>query len=452
MKILIIGTGYVGLVTGVCFAEMGNEVCCLDIDEQKIEGLQRGISPIYEVGLEEMLKRNLASGRLTFTTDYATAVQEAVIFFLALPTPQKSTGACDTSFVKKAVMEIAQYMHQYCLIVNKSTVPIGTCLQVQKWIQDELKKRKKIVSFDVVSNPEFLKEGDAISDFMKPDRIVIGVSSSRAEKLMRQLYQPFTLNTDRLLVMDPSSAEMTKYASNAMLGCRISFMNELAAICEKTGADIQHVRRGMGQDTRIGPSFLYAGVGYGGSCFPKDIKALADIAKSKKVVCDLLDAIESVNERQKQLMAKKVEAYFAKEGVAGKRIAIWGLSFKPGTDDMRQAPSLPLIASLLEQDVALRLFDPIAMQVAKKIIRDPSVYWAKDEFDAVKGADALILMTEWKQFRFIDFSQVKRLMKKAVLFDGRNQYDPEQMENLGFDYFCIGRTQKRAKELQYSEV
>lgn len=451
MKILVIGTGYVGLVTGVCFAEMGNEVCCLDVNEQKIESLQRGIAPIYEVGLEEILKRNLASGRLTFTTDYAAAVQEAVIFFLALPTPQKASGACDISYVKMAVLEIAQNMHQYCLIVNKSTVPIGTCFQMQKWLQDELKKRKKIVPFDVVSNPEFLKEGEAISDFMKPDRIVIGVNSLRAEKLMRQLYQPFTLNNDRLLVMDPSSAEMTKYASNAMLGCRISFMNELAAICEKTGADIHHVRRGMGQDSRIGSSFLYAGVGYGGSCFPKDIKALADIAKSKQVPCELLEAIEHVNERQKQLMAKKVIAYFAKEGLVGKKIAVWGLSFKPGTDDMRQAPSLPLIASLIEQGASLRLFDPIAMQVAKKIIRGP-VYFAKDEFDAVKDADLVILMTEWKQFRFIDFAQVKRLMKKPVLFDGRNQYEPSQMEKLGFEYFCIGRAQKRTKTVQYSEV
>lgn len=451
MKILVIGTGYVGLVTGVCFAEMGNEVCCLDINEQKIESLQRGIAPIYESGLEEMLKRNLSSGRLTFTTDYASSVNEAVVFFLALPTPQKSSGACDISYVKQAVIEIAQHMHQYCLIVNKSTVPIGTCAQVQKWLQEELKKQKKIVPFDVVSNPEFLKEGEAIADFMKPDRIVIGVNSSRAEKLMRQLYQPFTLNTDRLLIMDPASAEMTKYASNAMLGCRISFMNELAAICEKTGADIHHVRRGMGQDNRIGPSFLYAGVGYGGSCFPKDIKALADIAKSKHIVCELLEAIENVNERQKQLMAKKVEAYFEKEGIAGKTIAIWGLSFKPGTDDMRQAPSLPLIASLLEQEAKLRLFDPIAMENAKKVIRSP-VYWAKDEFDAVKGADALILMTEWKQFRFVDFSQVKKFMKRSVLFDGRNQYEPEQMEKWGFEYYCIGRSHKKKKELQYTEI
>lgn len=451
MQILVVGTGYVGLVTGVCFAEMGHRVICLDIDQSKIEMLKEGISPIYEPGLDEMLKRNLQAERLEFTTDYDYSVKKALICFLALPTPQGEDGNSDLSYIKKALTTIACSMEGYKIIVNKSTVPVGSGKMVKEFLTHALGERALEASFDVVSNPEFLKEGDAINDFMKPDRIVVGVESELAESYMRKLYAPFTISSDRLLVMDIPSAEMTKYASNAMLASRISFMNELSGLCEKSNADIGMVRRGMGSDRRIGSAFLYAGVGYGGSCFPKDIAALRATSRKYGHETPLLDAIEKVNERQKGVMGGKIREYFqSKGGVSGKVIGIWGLSFKPGTDDIREAPALLLIHELLKGGAYLRLFDPVAIANAKKVLKkNPQIEWCSDEFGAAKGSDAIVLMTEWKQFRTLDFSHIIQEMQGKAFFDGRNQYLPEQMEAFGFDYFCIGRAMRKEESMVY---
>jgi UDPglucose 6-dehydrogenase len=417
---------------------MGHHVVCLDIDPQKIARLKGGEIPIYEPGLEEVVKRNLDSRRLLFTTDYKQAVQSGTICFLALPTPTLENGRCDMTYVKAALDEVAKQMNGYKVIVNKSTVPVGTCRWTRAYLQEALTKQGKELPFDVVSNPEFLKEGDALHDFLKPDRIILGVEHEKVESLMRELYAPFHVNHERILVMDPLSAELTKYAANSMLATRISFMNELAGLCEIVGADINKIRVGIGADKRIGYSFLYAGAGYGGSCFPKDIKALKAYATDLSYPMPILEAVEEVNERQKCLLAAKIAKYFGGQ-CEGKVVAILGLAFKPGTDDMRQAPSLTLIPKLLENGCSLRLYDPVAMENAKALLDHPSITWCQDEMEAAEGAHALVLMTEWKQFRFLDFEELLARMCGHAFFDGRNQYHRTEMAAKGFDYFCIGR-------------
>lgn len=441
MKLLIIGTGYVGLVTGTCFAEMGHRVTCLDVNAARVDSLKKGQVPIYEPGLEELLKRNLAAGRLRFTTDYSDAVAHCSTCFIAVNTPMGEDGVCDLSSVQAAVRGIAQHMDGYRLVVNKSTVPVGTADLVSSLLKEELEQRGVSYPFDVASNPEFLKEGSAISDFMKPDRILLGTESAHAAEALRSIYSPFTVRHDRMIFMDIRSAEMSKYAANAMLATRISFMNELASLCEKTGADIGRVRQAIGADARIGYSFLYAGAGYGGSCFPKDIQALLATAEQHEVPFNLIQAVQQVNERQKTLICKKIIDYFStRGGLQGKCIGIWGLSFKPDTDDIREAPALSVIRELLKEGVQLQLFDPVAMpQAAKSLGPHPQLHWCTDELSAAQGADALALLTEWRQFRLIDFSQIFPVMRQHAFFDGRNQYKAETMQQYGFDYFSIGR-------------
>lgn len=437
MKLLVIGSGYVGLVAGTCFAEMGHYVTCLDINQEKVRLLNQGEVPIYEPGLSEMIKRNRKAKRIEFTTDYPASIQKSDVIFIAVDTPVGDNGEANLQFVEKVAESIGQLIEEYKVIVNKSTVPVGTQNAVKEIIQRELDKRSKNIPFDVVSNPEFLKEGSAIDDFMKPDRVIIGSDSDKATALLREIYSAFTFNHDRLVVMDPPSAEVTKYAANAMLALRISFMNELSGFCELTGASINKVRKGIGLDKRIGTSFLYAGPGFGGSCFPKDIKALKSHAEKLDYDTPILDAIEIINRRQKRVLAKKVRDYFG--DVQGKSIAILGLSFKPDTDDMREAPSLTVIDDLLKQGAELRLFDPVAQDNAMKILHgQENITWCKDEYDAAAGADAIVLVTEWKQFRFLDFKQILSKMKGNAFFDGRNQYNPDEMAKLGFDYFGIG--------------
>jgi len=440
MKILMVGTGYVGLVTATCFAEMGHQVIALDIDEKKIEDLNRGIMPIFEPGLQELVMRNMAAGRLSFTTDYAEGVRQSAVCFIAVPTPSREDGSCDLSFVYHAAAEIALHMNEYKVIVNKSTVPMGTAHQVESLIDLKLQEKGSQLSFDVVSNPEFLKEGSAIADCMKPDRVILGVESARAAKIMREIYSAFTINHDRIFLMDTLSAEMTKYAANAMLALRISFMNELAHLCEKTGADIKQVRIGIGSDQRIGYQFLYAGAGYGGSCFPKDLRALASTARDYELEMPLLKATEEVNTRQKKVISQKILSYFATQGgIKGKTIAIWGLAFKPDTDDIREAPALSTIQDLLEEGAFIQVYDPAAMPNAQKFFSlEPKVQFCSDEYAAARGADAIALLTEWKQFRFVDFSKIIPTLKQKVLFDGRNQYHLSEMQPLGFEYFGIG--------------
>lgn len=431
----MVGTGYVGLVTGACFAEMGHTVTCLDIDAEKIRKLEQGIIPIYEPGLEEIVKRNINQRRLIFTTDYAKGVASAAVCFIAVPTPSREDGSCDTSYVETAARQIASHMKEYRIIVNKSTVPPGTAYRVAAAIREITQ-----VPFDVVSNPEFLKEGAAVQDCLKPDRIIIGSDRAEAAEVLKQIYSAFTLSHDRILQMDTLSAEMTKYAANAMLATRISFMNEIADICKRVGANVNEVRKGIGSDSRIGYSFLYPGVGYGGSCFPKDIRALIAVAKEAGTQPQLLQAANEVNERQKKILSQKMSHYFSKRGgVKGKTIAIWGLSFKPDTDDMREAPSLTFIEDLVKQGANLRVFDPIAMPNAQKLLKAvPNISWCTDEFDAAQGADAIALITEWKQFRLVDFKPIRDKMRGAAFFDGRNQYKPLDMKNKGFDYISIG--------------
>lgn len=437
MKIAIVGTGYVGLVTGTCFAEMGTEVFCVDVNTEKIENLKQGIIPIYEPGLEDMVHRNQLAGRLHFTTDLTDCLDEVEVLFSAVGTPPDEDGSADLKYVLEVARTVGRNIKKHILVVTKSTVPVGTAKKVRRAIQEELDKRGVQIEFDVASNPEFLKEGAAISDFMSPDRVVVGVESERAEELMTRLYRPFLLNNFRVIFMDVPSAEMTKYAANAMLATRISFMNDVANLCEIVGADINMVRKGIGSDNRIGNRFLYAGIGYGGSCFPKDVKALINTAKLNNYPMRILQAVEEVNDEQKSLLFRKLEKHFNGD-LKGKRVAIWGLAFKPETDDMREAPSLVLIEKLLAAGCEVYAYDPVAVEETKRRIGD-SIHYAKDIYDAVVDADALMLVTEWKEFRMPSWSAIKKLMATSLVLDGRNIYDIKEMEDNGFVYHCIGR-------------
>ncbi len=437
MKIAIVGTGYVGLVTGTCFAEMGTEVFCVDVNTEKIENLKKGIIPIYEPGLEDMVHRNQQAGRLHFTTDLTECLDEVEVLFSAVGTPPDEDGSADLKYVLEVARTVGRNMKKHILVVTKSTVPVGTAKKVRRAIQEELDKRGVEIEFDVASNPEFLKEGAAISDFMSLDRVVVGVESERAEELMTRLYRPFLLNNFRVIFMDVPSAEMTKYAANAMLATRISFMNDIANLCEIIGADVNMVRKGIGSDNRIGNRFLYAGIGYGGSCFPKDVKALINTAKQNNYPMRILQAVEEVNDEQKSLLFHKLEKHFNGD-LKGKRIAIWGLAFKPETDDMREAPSLVLIEKLLAAGCEVYAYDPVAVEESKRRIGD-AIHYAKDIYDAVVDADALMLVTEWKEFRMPSWSAIKKLMATPLVLDGRNIYDIKEMEENGFVYHCIGR-------------
>lgn len=437
MKIAIVGTGYVGLVSGACFAEMGVEVTCVDIDEKKIESLRKGIIPIYEPGLEEMVLRNHREGRLRFTTRLTDCLDEVEAVFSAVGTPPDEDGSADLSYVLAVAREVGAHMNRYLVVVTKSTVPVGTACLVKQAIREELAKRGAEIDFDVASNPEFLKEGAAVKDFMSPDRVVVGVESERARRLMERLYAPFMLVSNRLLFTDIPSAEMIKYAANSMLATRISFMNDIANLCERVGADVNMVRKGIGADTRIGSKFLYPGCGYGGSCFPKDVKALIRTARNYGYEMRVLQAVEEVNNRQKSVLFEKLQAHFGGD-LHGKTIALWGLAFKAETDDMREATSLVTIESLLRAGCTVRVFDPVAMNECRRRLGDQVTY-ARDIYDAALGADALLLLTEWKQFRLPSWEVVRRSMNHPAVFDGRNIYNPEEMRSLGFYYTSIGR-------------
>ena len=437
MKIAIVGTGYVGLVTGTCFAEMGVEVFCVDIDRQKIENLRNGVVPIYEPGLEEMVIRNYEVGRLHFTTELTEVLDQVEIVFSAVGTPPDEDGSADLKYVLDVARTIGRAMNKYLLVVTKSTVPVGTARRIRQTIADELDRRGVTIDFDIASNPEFLKEGAAVKDFMHPDRIVVGVESDRARRLMEKLYHPFMLNNFRIIYMDIPSAEMTKYAANAMLATRISFMNDMANLCEIIGADVNMVRKGIGADTRIGSSFLYAGCGYGGSCFPKDVKALISTASDHGYPMRILQAVEDVNEEQKTLLFRKLSAHFGGD-LQGRRVAMWGLAFKPETDDMREAPSLVLIDRLLEAGCQVMAYDPVAIPEARRRIGDRIAY-ANNIYETVEGADVLMVVTEWKEFRLPAWARIRSLMKTPLILDGRNIYNIAEIEEAGFTYHCIGR-------------
>lgn len=437
MKISVVGTGYVGLVTGTCFAETGIAVTCVDIDEKKVNDLKNGKIPIYEPGLEPILLDNKEKGRLLFTTSIKESLVDTEVVFIAVGTPPDEDGSADLKHVLSVAREIGRHMDHYLLIATKSTVPVGTAEKVKAAISDELKKRNSDIDFDIASNPEFLKEGDAIKDFLHPDRIVIGVESKKAEKVMKRLYKPFLLNNHPILFMNIRSSEMTKYVANAMLATKISFMNDVANLCERVGADVHMVRRGIGSDSRIGNKFIYPGAGYGGSCFPKDVKALIKTADENGYPLEVLKAVESVNNKQKSVLFEKVMKYY-NGNLKGKIIGLWGLSFKPKTDDMREAPSLTIIEKLLESGAKVRAYDPVAMDEAKHILGD-KIEYADDQYGVLVDADALILVTEWSEFRMPNFKVVKKLLNKPVIFDGRNIYDPEEMQELKIDYFGIGR-------------
>ena len=437
MKIAIVGTGYVGLVTGTCFAEIGVNVTCVDTKSEKIESLQKGVIPIYENGLEEMVLRNVKAKRLKFTTSLESCLNDVEVIFSAVGTPPDEDGSADLSYVLEVARTIGRNMNKYKLVVTNSTVPVGTARRVRAAIQEELDKRGVNIEFDVASNPEFLKEGNAISDFMSPDRVVVGVESVRAEKLMSKLYKPFLLNNFRVIFMDIPSAEMTKYAANSMLATRISFMNDIANLCELVGADVNMVRSGIGSDTRIGRKFLYPGIGYGGSCFPKDVKALIKTAEQNGYTMRVLRAVEDVNEAQKGVLFEKLMKQFNGD-LKGKTIALWGLAFKPETDDMREAPGLVLIDKLLKAGCQIRAYDPAAMNECKRRIGDV-IYYARDMYDAVLDADVLMLITEWKEFRLPSWAVIKKTMNQQIVLDGRNIYDKKEMEELGFIYSCIGK-------------
>lgn len=436
MKIAIVGTGYVGLVTGTCFAEMGVDVTCVDVQKEKIENLKKGIIPIYEPGLENMVHRNHEAGRLNFTTDLTEVLDDVEIVFSAVGTPPDEDGSADLKYVIEVARTIGRHMNKYVLVVTKSTVPVGTAQKVKAAIQEELDKRGVEIPFDVASNPEFLKEGAAIKDFMSPDRVVVGVESEKAQKLMTKLYRPFLLNNFRVIFTDVPSAEMIKYAANSMLATRISFMNDIANLCELVGADVNMVRKGIGSDSRIGSKFLYPGCGYGGSCFPKDVKALIKTAEKNGYTMRVLRAVEEVNEAQKSILFEKIMKRFD-GNLQGKKVAIWGLAFKPDTDDMREAPSLVLIEKLLAAGATVSVYDPIAMEECKRRIGDVVTY-AKDIYDAAFDADALMVVTEWKEFRLPSWAVLKRTMKQPILIDGRNIYDRHELDEQGFLYSCIG--------------
>jgi UDPglucose 6-dehydrogenase len=436
MKIAVVGTGYVGLVTGTCFAEVGIEVTCIDIDQKKIDNLKHGILPIYEPGLEEMVTRNVEAGRLIFSTSLAESIKGCDVAFIAVGTPPGEDGSADLKYVLGVAKEIGEHMTDYIVVVTKSTVPVGTAVKVSQALQLALETRGATLEYDVASNPEFLKEGAAVDDFLKPDRIVVGVQSKRAEEIMRKLYKPFLLNGHPIIFMDIPSAEMTKYAANAMLATKISFMNDIANLCEIMGADVNLVRKGIGSDPRIGNKFIYPGIGYGGSCFPKDVKALIRTAKENGHNMRILQAVEDVNEDQKNVLFTKVTTHF-KGSLKGKTFAIWGLSFKPKTDDMREAPSLIIIENLVKAGANVRAFDPVAMHEAKKILGEQVTY-CKDQYDTLIDADALLIATEWPEFRSPNFNVMGKLMKSKNIFDGRNIYDIEEMQELGFTYYCIG--------------
>lgn len=437
MNIAIVGTGYVGLVSGACFSEMGINVTCVDIDEKKIQKLKEGIMPIYEPGLEDMVARNVKAGRLNFTTDLTSCLDDVEIVFSAVGTPPDEDGSADLRYVLEVARTVGCYISKHVVLVTKSTVPVGTAKKVRATVQEELDRRGVNVEFDVVSNPEFLKEGTAIKDFMAPDRVVVGVESDRASKLMEKLYSPFTLNGHPILIMDVPSAEMTKYAANAMLATRISFMNDIANLCERVGANVDYVRKGMGADSRIGTRFLYAGCGYGGSCFPKDVKALIHTGIEYDYHMQVIEAVEAVNERQKYIVFDKLNEVF-NGNLNGKTIAIWGLAFKPETDDMREAPALVVIDKLLKAGAIINVFDPIAMAESKHRIGDMVTY-CKDMYEAVIDADAIALLTEWKQFRIPSWAIIHKAMRNHIVVDGRNIYDGEELKELGFTYSRIGQ-------------
>lgn len=436
MNIAIVGTGYVGLVSGACFAEMGINVTCVDIDSTKIEKLHQGIMPIYEPGLEDLVLRNVREGRLQFTTDLTSCLDDTDVVFSAVGTPPDEDGSADLRYVLEVARTVGRHMNKYLVLVTKSTVPVGTAPKVRMAVQEELDKRGVNIPFDIASNPEFLKEGAAIKDFMSPDRVVVGVESEKARELMERLYRPFTLNGYPILVMDVPSAEMTKYAANAMLATRISFMNDIANLCERVGANVDNVRKGMGSDPRIGKHFLYAGCGYGGSCFPKDVKALAHTGIENGYPMRVIEAVEAVNEAQKNIVFEKLLRAFDGD-LRGRVIAMWGLSFKPETDDMREAPSLVVIEKLIEAGAVVRAYDPIAMEETHRRIGDKITY-CKDMYEAVIDADALALLTEWKQFRMPSWSIIRKAMRNHVVVDGRNIYDPQELQDNGFTYSRIG--------------
>ena len=439
MNIAIVGTGYVGLVSGTCFADTGANVTCVDVDAQKIERLKNGEIPIFEPGLDELVVKNVKAGRLHFTTDLSSVLDDVEIVFSAVGTPPDENGSADLKYVLQVARTIGQHMNHYMVVVTKSTVPVGTAAKVRKTIEEELEKRgMKGLEFDVASNPEFLKEGNAIKDFMSPDRVVVGVESEHAKKVLTKLYKPFLINNFRVIFMDIPSAEMTKYAANSMLATRISFMNDIANLCERVGADVNMVRAGIGADTRIGRKFLYAGCGYGGSCFPKDVKALIKTADQNGYSMEVLKAVERVNERQKSILFEKLQKAFQGQDLKGKTIAMWGLSFKPETDDMRESTALVMIHLLLEAGCTVRAYDPVAMNECKRRIGD-TVTYCNDMYDAVLDADALLLLTEWKEFRLPTWAVIKKAMKRPLVIDGRNIFDSEDMEENGFEYHCIGK-------------
>lgn len=438
MNIAIVGTGYVGLVTGACFADTGVNVTCVDVDEKKIAELKQGKMPIYEPGLDELVTKNYAAGRLHFTTSLEAVLNEQDIIFSAVGTPPDEDGSADLKYVLQVARTIGRNLNKYVVVVTKSTVPVGTAVKIRDVINEELDKRGVQIDFDVASNPEFLKEGSAIKDFMSPDRVVVGVDSERAKRLLTRLYKPFLLVNFRVIFMDIPSAEMTKYAANSMLATRISFMNDIANLCEKVGADVNMVRDGIGSDARIGRRFLYAGCGYGGSCFPKDVKALVKTADDNGYSMEVLKAVERVNERQKALLFTKLQKAFGNISLNGHAVTLWGLAFKPETDDMRESTALVMIRLLSEAGCKIRVYDPIAMDECKRRVGD-AVTYCRDMYDAVEGSEALLLLTEWKQFRLPDWQKVKDRMKRPLLIDGRNIFDAQEMKELGFDYHCIGR-------------
>jgi UDPglucose 6-dehydrogenase len=444
MNLTVVGTGYVGLVTGTCFAEMGHSVTCVDVDSRKVENLKKGVLPIYEPGLDAMVERNAREGRLTFTTSLPDAMQSSDVFFIAVGTPPGEDGSADLQYVLAVAREIGAHMDRYAVVIDKSTVPVGTAEKVRATIDGELERRGRVIDFDVVSNPEFLKEGAAIADFMKPDRIVIGAESERAVELMRELYAEFTRSRDRLLIMGIRDAEMTKYVANAMLATKISFMNEIANLCDRMGVDVENVRTGIGSDSRIGYYFIYPGCGYGGSCFPKDVKALIRMAAAHDFQPRVLEAVEARNEEQKGYLFGKISAHYG-ANLEGRVFGLWGLAFKPGTDDMREAPSKVLLEQLIQAGARVRAYDPVAMDVAREELprewfNDGLVTLVDHQYGALEGADALALVTEWRPFRHPDFDAMRRLMRPdPVIFDGRNQYQPENMEADGFVYYGVGR-------------